>query len=106
MEEIFTFQEYVLKLKTLKRKGWLLKKIPDAESVADHSFSTSVLVMIMAEKMKLDMEKCLKMSLVHDLAEAKIEDITPHDNISDEEKNMLEKKAIDEIIKETNINFI
>ncbi len=106
MEEIISFQEYVLKLKRIKRKGWLLKKIPDAESVADHSFSTSVLVMIMAEKLKLNMEKCLKMSLLHDLAEAKIEDITPHDDISTKEKYLMEKKAINEIIKKTNIKFI
>ena len=40
------------------------------------------------------------MALVHDLAESKIGDITPHDRISKEEKYRKEKASISVIIVE------
>lgn len=38
----------------------------------------------------LDINKCIRMALVHDMAEAITGDITPHDGISAEEKRNLE----------------
>jgi len=38
----------------------------------------------------VDTNKCIKMSLVHDLAESLVGDITPHCNVSNEEKARLE----------------
>ena len=37
---------------------------------------------------------CMKMGLVHDLAESIVGDITPQDNVSVEDKHMMEKVRI------------
>ena len=105
MDDLFKLQDLVIKLKTLKRKGWERRGIPNPESVADHSYGTSVLVMIMAEKLNLDMEKCLKLSLIHEIGEAKIGDITPRDD-NWSKKNELENQAIKDIVTETGLTFI
>ena len=42
----------------------------------------------------VDANKCIKMALVHDLAEATVGDITPHCGVSDQDKHELELKAM------------
>lgn len=42
-------------------------------------------------------DSCIKMALVHDLAECIVGDITPYDGISKEEKNRRETQAIQQI---------
>lgn len=72
------FLEFALtigKLKKIKRSGWLRHKIPSPESVADHSFRTAVLAMILAPQLGIDVNKAAKMALIHDIGEAKIGDI-------------------------------
>ncbi len=105
MSDILDLQEFVMKLKTLKRKGWERRGIPNPESVADHSYGTSMLVMIIAKKLNLKMEKCLKLSLIHEIGEAKIGDITPRDD-NWSQKNELENQAIKDIVSETGFTFI
>ena len=46
------------------------------------------------ESTKLDSNKCVKMALVHDLAEATVGDITPYCGVSDKDKHQLELEAI------------
>jgi len=106
MNDDLKLHEYVLKLKQLKRKGWELRGIPNVESVADHSYSVIFLAMVMAERLQLNVEKCLKLAVVHDLAESVTKDITPHDNVSDDEKLKLEEQAIKKIVDETGFTFI
>lgn len=103
---IIALQQYVTKLKEIKRKGWLLRGLDNVESVADHSYGVCFLTMILADKLKLNTEKCLKLALVHDLVETISTDITPHDNITQKEKNKLEKKAIQKISKECDAEFL
>ena len=45
----------------------------------------------------LDTDKCIKMALVHDIAESIVGDITPHCGISKEEKHRLESEAMEQI---------
>ena len=52
---------------------------------------------LVLEDKSIDRTKVLKMALVHDLAEALVGDITPHDAISKEEKNKLEANAMSQI---------
>lgn len=61
-------------LKEVRRTGWVLKGVEEAESVADHSWRMSLLVMLLADG-KLDKEKLLEMCVVHDLGEIGIGDI-------------------------------
>jgi putative hydrolase of HD superfamily len=71
------------KLKTIPRSGWLSHNVslPDIESVADHTFSMSVLSMVMADLelergVKVNIERVLRMALLHDLAESLTFDIS------------------------------
>ncbi len=79
--------------KQLFRSGWMQRNCLCRESVADHSWGLSFLVMMYAPKY-LDILKCLKLSVIHDLGEIEIGDITPQDGISDDEKRRCETAAI------------
>lgn len=72
---ILKFARIVGKLKTTKRTGWLMQNIPAPESVADHSFRVTVLAMILGPKVGVNVDKVVKMALIHDLGEAIIGDI-------------------------------
>ena len=87
-------------LKTTKRTGWVMREVPDPESVADHSWRITLMSMVASFSEQIDANKCIKMALVHDLAEAAVGDITPHCGVSDIDKHQLE---LDAIIKMTNL---
>jgi putative hydrolase of HD superfamily len=67
------------KLKRVRRKGWVDRGVPDAESVADHSYRLAVLVWAVARVRGLDADRALRIALMHDLAEAEVGDETPFD---------------------------
>jgi len=95
IEEFF---KITTNLKNIPRKGWTTKLgISSPESVADHTFSMSTMAMVLSDLQKLDTEKVLKMSLLHDIAESITGDLTPED-ISKNEKIKLENKTIDKIL--------
>src|SRR5919107_2558488 len=90
--------EYILKLKNIKRTGWISKaKILKAESVADHSYSLTALSMVFSDFLGLDTEKVIKMCIIHDLAESIIGDYMP-DEISIGEKQIKEDNAMKIVI--------
>jgi len=65
------------KLKTIPRSGWVESGVENPESVADHSFLTALIAMVLSDSMGLDSCKVMHMALLHDLAEAVTGDITP-----------------------------
>jgi putative hydrolase of HD superfamily len=79
-------QDFLLnlsKMKAIPRTGWLGHNVSlqDVESVADHTFSTCVLSMLLADLeakrgVKVDSENVLRMALLHDLAESLTFDIS------------------------------
>lgn len=73
--KIVEFAKIIGKLKRTKRTGWKIYKVPNSESVAEHSLRVAILSMILAKKFKLNQEKVLKMALVHDVGEAFVGDI-------------------------------
>jgi 5'-deoxynucleotidase len=101
MDDIYKFNnliEYLLKLKNLKRTGWISKaKILRAESVADHSYSLTALSMVFSDLLGLDTEKVMKMCIIHDLAESIIGDYMPEE-ISIVEKKKKEDDAMEIVI--------
>ena len=86
-------------LKSLKRRGWILRSCVETESDADHSWGVAFLVMIYTPS-HLDKKKCLELALIHDLAEIRAGDITPNDECSLDEKKQKEMDAIFQISKE------
>ena len=89
----------VLELKTIPRQGWKNKlEIDNTESVADHSYSTAVMSMILSDLDGLNTEKIIKMALIHDLAESIIGDIIPG-QITNDEKISKENQAMKQILK-------
>ncbi|HEX2305537.1 MAG TPA: HD domain-containing protein [Nitrososphaeraceae archaeon] len=95
---LVSFFRIVCNLKRIKRSGWIHKSnIGFPESVADHSYSVCMMSMVLSEIMNLDIEHIVKMVNIHDLAESLVGDHMP-DEITSEEKELLEDKAMKEII--------
>ncbi|MDP6857927.1 MAG: HD domain-containing protein [Candidatus Nitrosopelagicus sp.] len=95
---ISEFFYQIANLKTTQRSGWKSKlDLLDSESVADHSYMMSVMAMVISDIKNMNTEKIIKMSILHDWAESKIGDFMPGE-ISQEEKNELEGKAMTEIL--------
>ncbi len=85
-------------LKKIKRSGWIRHGIPEPESVADHTFRTTFIAMIMGDLLKVDMLKLVKMALIHDLAEVLAGDITPYDGVTKEEKQRREETSLIQLL--------
>lgn len=83
------------RLKTTKRAGWVMKDIQNPESVADHMYRMGLMGLIASDIPGINRDKCIKMAIVHDMAEAIVGDITPSDGIPKLEKSRREREALD-----------
>ena len=65
------FFKTVGKSKRLLRSGPVREGIKDPESVAEHSFRTGVIAMVLSDKFdyEFDKDKLVKMALIHDIGE-------------------------------------
>ena len=70
------------------------------ESVAEHVYGTCILAISLDSEFEfqIDLNKVIKMLVVHELGEVVIGDITPFDNVSKEEKLRREHEAIIQVI--------
>ncbi|PLB34167.1 HD domain-containing protein [Aspergillus candidus] len=75
-------------LKTTKREGWRRFGINSGESVSDHMYRMSMMTMLAPPSLaaRLNLPHCMKMALVHDMAESLVGDITPADGVDKPEK--------------------
>ncbi len=64
-------------MKLIPRSGWVVSGVDDPESIADHSFRTAIIAMVLSDLQGLDTERAVRMALLHDLVEAEIGDLTP-----------------------------
>jgi len=97
-KDLTQFFQYVLRLKYVKRAGWISKvKVQNPESVADHTFSMCAVSMVLSDILRLDTERVMKMVILHDLAESIIGDYMPGE-ISKKQKILKEKKAMNYIL--------
>lgn len=89
------------RLKTTKREGWRRFGIERGESIADHMYRMSLLTFACpaALKDRIDLNRCIKMALIHDMAESLVGDITPVDGVAKPEKNRREAETMDYITK-------
>lgn len=85
-------------LKNLLRTGWVNHGMPQdkVESVADHSWSVALLADALAAEYAphLDRSKIMRMAMIHELGEIYGNDMTPHDNVSKEEKYRIERESV------------
>lgn len=94
MKELIKFLDYISKLKLTVRTGWDMRKVPDIkETIGSHSFGVVFISWIMAKKENVDVEKTIKIALVHDLLEGIMGDLTPLDK-NYHIKDILEKEAL------------
>jgi len=82
-QAILNFLLNISKMKSIPRSGWISHGISlnDVESVAEHSFSTSALSLLLADLevtrgAKVDVERVLRMAIFHDMAESLTFDIS------------------------------
>jgi putative hydrolases of HD superfamily len=93
LDELARFWEFAARLKAEPRKGWLKKlRLQRTESVADHSYALSILCLFEGERRGYNVEKLLKLALLHDLEEAITGDLTPQDKASKGEKVVRDEK--------------
>ncbi|KAL6520680.1 hypothetical protein OROMI_032240 [Orobanche minor] len=105
------------RLKTTKRAGWVRREVKEPESIADHMYRMGLMALIASDIPGVNREKCMKIAIVHDIAEgsdkyirsyiilgylkliypwkwAIVGDITPSDNIPKQEKSRREQEAL------------
>lgn len=91
----------VCHLKQLYRQGWLRRGVPHerCESIAEHSFGMAVLALWLAQTQpELDVDKVVRMALLHDLGEVYAGDIIPSDGVSEAEKHLREAQGVRRIL--------
>ena len=88
----------VLDLKDVERTGWQIYNVEDPETVAAHSWSLALLVMIHLPE-DLNIEKALKTAIIHDIGESVIGDLPYRADSGPEsgDKDLEEKEAVEEI---------
>lgn len=98
MVDMLEFFELANKLKWIERRGWITKvKVGEPESVADHSYLTALMCMVIAEQKGLNSKKAMKIALLHDLAESITGDYMP-DDLSKNIKISKEAEAMKNIL--------
>eukprot|EP01006_Ploeotia_vitrea_P001527 TRINITY_DN105014_c0_g1_i1.p1 TRINITY_DN105014_c0_g1~~TRINITY_DN105014_c0_g1_i1.p1 ORF type:complete len:241 (-),score=29.26 TRINITY_DN105014_c0_g1_i1:143-841(-) len=99
---VLSFFNIVGQLKNTLRTGWVHRKVKAPESVADHMYRMAMMAFIYPDD-SIDRNKAIKMSLVHDIAEAITGDLTPWKEVNDscglptltkQEKTVKEKEAL------------
>jgi putative hydrolases of HD superfamily len=95
------------RLKGLERTGWMLRGIAQgAESVAAHSYGVAVAAMLLADELqargvKVDVERVLRIALLHDWAEARVGDLprTATEYFGAEARKRAERAAFDDLVE-------
>jgi putative hydrolase of HD superfamily len=94
MKKILNFLIAIGKLKNKERRGWVVHQIKNPETTAEHIFHLAILVWVLGEKKKLNVERAIKIALIHDLCEVYAPDLTPYDPLLPKDK-----KKIMEVLK-------
>ncbi|MGA7542784.1 MAG: HD domain-containing protein [Nitrososphaeraceae archaeon] len=98
--QLFSFIESVLRLKSVKRSGWVSKAlISSPESVSDHTYAMCAIGMVLSDMLGLDTERVTKMIIIHDLSESIIGDYMPGE-IARKRKRIEERNAMTSILNQ------
>lgn len=98
MKDIFQFLKKTGELKEKSRRGWEFHGIKEAETTAGHTFHLALLVWLVGQKKDdIDIERAIKMALVHDMCEIYSPDFTSYDAVGLDENKKLTKKDLESI---------
>jgi len=99
-KDFIEFARIVGKLKRIPRTGWKVRRVKNSESIADHSFRTALLGMVLSDLEKMDTEKVIRMLLLHDIEESVIGDITAikKRNMNREKLKVRQLKAVEKVL--------
>jgi len=82
MKDFVDFFHEIGKLKGKSRRGWVINNIKNPESIAEHTFRAAIMAWVLGKNKKnFNIEKVLKIALIHDLCEIYAGDTTPYDSI-------------------------
>uniref|UniRef100_UPI003AAFFBE1 5'-deoxynucleotidase HDDC2 isoform X1 n=1 Tax=Centroberyx gerrardi TaxID=166262 RepID=UPI003AAFFBE1 len=93
MSNMLQFMKLIGQLKRVPRTGWVYRKVKQPESVSDHMYRMAMMSLTITDP-TVDKDRCIKLSLVHDMAECIVGDIAPADNVSKAEKHRREEEAM------------
>ncbi len=95
MKNILQFLIDVGSLKEKERRGWIVHQIENPETTAEHIFHLAILVWVVGkEKDDFDLNRAIKMALVHDMCEVYSKDITPYDPLLPEDDDPEKAKEV------------
>ena len=108
MDNVLDFYYETTELKEKLRQGWVYWNVTDTriESIAEHIYGAQMLAVAIYSECKLDVDifKVMSMLALHETEEVRIGDLTPIDNVSDEDKLALGDKAVKDIFKNLNMS--
>lgn len=90
---VLSFLHIIELLKVQKRTGWVDHNISPCESISDHMYRMGIISMLIKNP-NINRDKCMRIALVHDIAESLVGDITPLSPITKEEKHYRELETI------------
>ncbi|XP_027998645.1 5'-deoxynucleotidase HDDC2 isoform X1 [Eptesicus fuscus] len=94
--DLLQFLRLVGQLKRVPRTGWVYRNVERPESVSDHMYRMAVMALVTKDD-RLNKDRCVRLALVHDMAECIVGDIAPADNIPKEEKHRREEEAMKQL---------
>lgn len=89
MQNILNFLIEAGKLKRKKRRGWVVHQVKNPETTAEHIFHLAILVWALGKMKKLNLERAIKIALMHDLCEVYAPDLTPYDPLLPKDKKKI-----------------
>ena len=93
-ESLLQFLLYVGQAKRTFRTGWVFHGVERVESVADHMYRMAVMALLLPTASEESKVRCMKLALVHDLAESVVGDLTEFDGVPKDEKHRRESEAM------------
>ncbi|MDE1846187.1 MAG: HD family hydrolase [Candidatus Micrarchaeota archaeon] len=75
LDRMLSFMLKADRMKEIKRTGWVWAGVKEPEHDGDHSFSVALMSYLIAKRLRLDADKCMRMGLIHDIGEVITGDI-------------------------------
>ena len=105
MEAILRLRDDLLRLKRLRRAGYLHYGLEDGEHIADHVFGVALWALFLADLLReegvdLSRERVLMMALLHELGEARLGDLhyEARDLLGHEAVQEAERRAVARVL--------